>query len=623
MSPQQPERRLTIPRRRHGPIYWIAVAFVWGAIAGVFFAGYLAHDLPDLDNLPPPGRAQTIEVRGEDGGVIHKYGDLYGRWLAFDEIPQSMVLAVLAVEDRRFFRHTGVDARAIVRAFLANLRAGRVAQGGSTITQQLAKNVFLKPDRTLKRKAQELLVALWLEQRFDKQQILSLYLNRVYFGAAAYGLDAAARKYFGHSAARLSLSEAALLAGLLKAPSRYAPTRSLDDAQARTEDVLDAMLAAGFATEDMVVKAKAAPAQLSADALPGDGLYFADWAVEEVRRLTEERAKPLVVYTTLDPELQVKAERSIRDALRASGGALKAEQGALVALSPEGAVRAMVGGRRYAASQYNRAAQARRQPGSAFKLMVYLAGLEAGLAPDQVFDDVPVTVEGWTPKNYSGKHLGPMTLADAFAGSINTIAVQVSEAAGRERVVAMARRLGLQGSIQPHPSLALGTSELSLIDLTSAYATVANGGIAARAYGILEIRTADGALLYRHRPPEPRQVLGTDTVRAISAMLAKVITNGTGRAAGLDRPAAGKTGTSQDFRDAFFVGFTSDLVAGVWFGNDDGTAMAGVTGGGLPARAWGRFMLAAHNARPARPLLADLETDENGNKKSWLERLID
>ncbi len=582
---------------------WSVALGVWALIVLLGVVTWYAYDLPDIGGLTAPAGAPTVALVAADGSEIATFGDLYSRPVALADLPPALGRAVLATEDRRFYRHFGLDLIGVARAALANLRAGRIEQGGSTITQQLAKNIFLTPERTLKRKVQETLLALWLEHELSKDQILTLYLNRVYLGAGSYGVDAAARHYFGKPATKVTLSEAAMLAGLLKAPTRYAPTRDLALARARAAQVLDSMAAAGYLTRAQAAAAKRRPAGLAPSARPQLlARYFTDWVLEQVPRYVGHAARDLVVVTTLEPRLQRLAEQAVEAALAKEGARLDASQAALVALSPQGAVRAMVGGRSYAQSQFNRATQARRQAGSAFKLFVYLAGLESGLTPDDVIVDEPVQIGDWRPRNYAGTYAGPVTLRQALARSINTVAVKVSERAGRERVIAAARRLGVEAKLAPHPSLALGTADLSLLELTTAYAALANGGEGAWPHAVSEIRDGAGRVLYRRRGSGLGRVIGPRELAHLNDMLATVIAEGTGRAARLARPAAGKTGTSQDFRDAWFIGYTADLVAGVWVGNDDARPMKRVTGGGLPARLWRRFMGGAHAGLPARPL---------------------
>ncbi|MBT6116286.1 MAG: PBP1A family penicillin-binding protein [Rhodospirillaceae bacterium] len=579
-----------------------AVALVWLGIALVCVLAYFAYDLPSTEGLAEPVRGPSITLVGHDGTRIASHVALFGEAVQIGDVPAYLPQAVLATEDRRFYDHPGVDPVGVLRALVANLRAGHVVQGGSTITQQLAKNLFLGPERTLRRKIQETILALWLEQRYSKDEILTIYLNRVYFGAGAYGVEAAARRYFGKPASALGLYEAAMLAGLLKAPSRYNPARDGDLARQRTAVVLDNMVAAGFLDPEMAKRAGEQRARTDLGGGGWEGRHFVDWVLEQVPAFVGAPDTNLIVVTTLDARLQRVAEQALAGLLDTAGAESGAGQAALLAMTPGGAIRAMVGGRDYRTSQFNRATQAFRQPGSAFKLFVYLAGLEAGLSPRSRVQDAPVTVEGWSPGNYTDRFLGDIDLTEALAKSVNTAAVRVSEQVGRKRVSNAARRLGLTGDIPAGPSLALGTGEVTLLELTQAYATVANGGAGVWSYAIEEIRDETGEVLYRRSGSGPGTVLAPGTVRDMTRMLTAVVTQGTGRAADIGRPAAGKTGTSQDYRDAWFVGFTAELAAGIWMGNDDGAPMNKVTGGGLPARLWAAFMKAALEGQPVRPL---------------------
>lgn len=580
---------------------FVATVGVWAAVAGFCVIAFYALDLPDVKDAAGATRRPTITMLDASGAVFATRGDLYGLPVRLAELPKTLPNAVLATEDRRFYSHFGLDPIGIARAALANIRARRIVQGGSTLTQQAAKNLFLSPERSFKRKVQEVLLALWLEAKFSKDQILTIYLNRVYLGAGTYGVDAAARRYFGKGAAEVTLYEAALLAGLLKAPSRYNPLASPDAADGRTRQVLKNMVAAGYLTERQAEAAASRPARRFRPPA-ADGRYFADWVLQRLGDYVTLGENDLTVATTFDGALQRAAERHVGAGLAGNGAKARVGQAALVAMSPDGAVRAMVGGRSHAESPFNRATQAERQPGSAFKPFVYLAALEAGLTPDSPVEDAPLDIGGWQPGNFDGKYLGRMSLARALALSANTAAVRVARRAGFKRVAETASRLGLPGDIEPRPSLALGTHEVKLIDLVAAYAPFASGGRAAWPYAITEIRDAQGGVLYRRRGSGPGRVVDGARVAAMNAMLAGVIDHGTGRAAKLDRPAAGKTGTSQNFRDAWFVGYTGDLVCGVWTGNDDGKPMAHVTGGGLPAQIWRRFMEDAHKGMARRAL---------------------
>ncbi len=598
------KRPAPAPRRRLVPaaLRWLAVAAVWSTVAVGLLLAWYATDLPDLDQAIAATRRPAVTVLAADGSELATAGDLYGLPVEVRDLPPALPTAVLAIEDRRFYGHFGIDVIGLARALVVNVRAGAIVQGGSTITQQAAKNLFLSPERTLKRKVQELMLALWLERRFKKDQILAIYLNRAYFGAGTYGVDAAARKYFAVPAARVSTYQAAMLAGLLRAPSRYNPRADPGLADRRARQVLASMVDAGFLSAREAETALAYKGAVLAGRGGGSGRYFVDWVLELVPDFVSAQDKDIVVTTTLDPRLQRLAEHRLREVLAGPGAKAGIGQAALVAMTPGGAVRAMVGGRDYGESQYNRAVQARRQPGSAFKPFVFLAGLEAGMSPETRVIDGPLSVNGWQPRNFSGAYAGEVTLADALAQSINTVAVQVSERAGRRRVVDVARRLGVAAEMSPSPSLALGTEEVSLLGLTTGYAVFARGGLGVLAYAVETIHDADGRLLYRRAGSGPGRMASAEDAAAMTWMLEAAVRSGTGRAARLTRPAAGKTGTSQNFRDAWFVGFTADYVSGVWMGNDDDRPSRGVTGGGLPARLWQAFMADAHEGLQVRPL---------------------
>jgi penicillin-binding protein 1A len=598
--PPRRKRRRPFVRRFAGILLLL---FLWGAILGGGAIAYFAFTLPDTSQLGLGERRPSITIEARDGSTLATFGDLFGEPVTLKEMSRYLPEAVIATEDRRFFSHFGIDPIGLVRAAVADFRAGHVVQGGSTITQQLAKNLFLTPERSLGRKIRETLLALWLEHKFTKDQILEIYLNRVYLGAGTYGVDAAAHRYFGKPAQQLNLFESAVIAGLLKAPTRFSPARDRDKAAARAAQVLDNMVEAGFIkTADAAAAQKqgAASAALG-QARPGSR-YFADWVADQIGDFAGTGDRDLIVRTTLDPKMQAAAETAIADVLSRFGAKDAVSEGAVVALSPDGAVRAMVGGHDYGQSQFNRATQAQRQPGSAFKPFVYLAGLEAGLRPQDRFVDAPVRVGNWQPRNYTGRYLGEMSLADALAQSVNTVAVQVAQRAGIDNVIAAANRLGVASDLANDASLALGTNEVNLLELTSAYAPFANGGNGVLAYGIVEIRDTAGKLVYRRSGSGPGPVVAPELVGLMNDMLAGVIARGTGRSAALPRPAAGKTGTTQEYRDAWFIGYTADLVAGVWLGNDDNTPMDKVTGGSLPAFAWRNFMLAATRDLPIRPL---------------------
>ena len=593
-SPRPPRpRRRRIGRRllRVGAVSTAAALVAMAAVALWF-----ARDLPDPRTIASVIRAPTATLLDIGGGTIARFGAAVGDPVAVDRLPPWLPAAVIATEDRRFYRHPGLDPRGIVRAAFSNLRAGGVREGGSTITQQLAKNLFLTHERHFKRKVQELLLAIWLERHLSKDEILALYLNRVYFGAGAYGVDAAARRYFGKPAAEVSLAEAALLAGLLKAPSRYAPTVNPAGARQRAATVLEDMVEAGFIDRPRAEAVLAQPAALTFRPAPRPGRHFADWVRDQLPDyLGGHSGADLAVETTLDLDLQGAAETVIAERMAGAREAEGVGQVALVAMTGGGAIRAMVGGLDYGASSYNRAIAALRQPGSAFKLFVYLAALEHGLSPASRLDDAPLTVDGWQPRNYADRYRGPVTLREALAHSINTVAVRVTERVGRGTVVAAARRLGITSALSPHPSIALGAVEVTLIELTAAYAAIANGGLGVWPHAVVAA-SSDGRTLYRRRGSGPGRVVEDATARALQGMLRAVVAEGTGGAVRSVAGAAGKTGTSQAHRDAWFVGYAGDLVTGVWVGNDDSSPTRGVVGGGLPARIWRDFMRAAGSA---------------------------
>ena len=600
---------------------WTMVAAVWGVIVLGGVVAWYAYDLPDVDTALQATRQPSVTLLAVDGSTLATTGRIHGVSIHLKDLPPSVPQAVLATEDRRFYGHFGIDIIGLMRAFYVNARAGRIVQGGSTISQQVAKNLFLSPDRTIRRKVQEVLLALWLEHRFTKDQILSVYLNRVYLGSGTYGVDAASRKYFGHSARRLSIYESAMLAGLLKAPSRYNPVSDPKKARERADLVLLNMQNAGYLNAEGVRLAKKGLYQPVARA-GGASRYFADWLLERVSGYAPPANRDLIVTTTLDPVLQRHAEQHIEAALAGAGKKHGVTQAALVAMSPDGAVRAMIGGRNYAKSQFNRATQARRQPGSAFKPLVYLAGLESGLSPQTIVSDEPVSIDGWKPKNFDGKYAGNMTLADALAKSVNTIAVRVATRAGYARVIDVARRLGVTSDLEPIPAIALGVGGTTLTELTGAYAVFANGGDGVWPYGIEEIRDSAGTIIYRRQGSGPGRVVDPAPAAAMNQMLARVITEGTGRKAHIGRPAAGKTGTSQNHRDAWFVGFTAQLVTGIWMGNDDERATRRLTGGGLPAKTWGAYMSAAHKGVASKPLPGTTNPTRPAPQEGFWDRLM-
>jgi penicillin-binding protein 1A len=583
--------------------YWGAVLGLWGAIALAGVTIYAGAHLPAIQALEIPKRPPTIEITGLDGSVLATRGEMAGANVSLKELPPYLPQAFIAIEDRRFYSHYGVDPWGILRAAVTNILHRGVSQGGSTLTQQLAKNLFLTQERTLQRKLQEAELALWLERKHSKAEILELYLNRVYFGSGAYGVEAAAQRYFGKSARNVTLPEAAMLAGLVKSPSRLAPNRNPEGAERRAQTVLAAMADAKFITQAQAQASIGHPSYNVKAAGAGTINYVADWIGEVLDDLVGQVDQNITVETTIDPKLQSVAEAAVIDELAAKSVKFNVSQGALVAMTPDGAVRAMVGGRNYAESQYNRAVTAKRQPGSAFKPFVYLTAIEAGLTPQTIRQDAPLDVKGWKPENYSHEYFGAVTLTQALAMSLNTVAVRLGLEVGPKNVVRTAHRLGISSKLDANASIALGTSEVSLTELVGAYAPFANGGLGVSPHVVTRIRTAGGKVLYE-RPNDPSsQVIEPRNVAMMNTMMQETLLSGTAHKAELPGwMAAGKTGTSQDFRDAWFIGYTSNLVTGVWLGNDDNSPTKKATGGGLPVEIWTRFMRAAHQGVPVAAL---------------------
>ncbi len=581
--------------------YWTVVMGLWAGLGLAGFVMYHASQLPPIDQLTVPKRPPNVAILAADGSLIANRGETGGRAVSFRELPPYLPRAFVAIEDRRFYSHFGIDPVGIARALVRNITARGVSQGGSTLTQQLAKNLFLTQDRTASRKIQEAILALWLEQRYTKDQILELYLNRVYFGAGAYGVEAAAQRYFGKSARSVTLAEAAMLAGLVQAPSRLAPNRNPDAAEKRAQLVLAAMVDMGFVTDNSAKTALVAPAEAVDKSGAGSINYAADHVMDMLDDYVTGIDADVTVLTTIDPKTQGQAETALVEALDAQGGKLNVAQGAVVAMAPDGAIRALVGGRNYGKSQFNRATAAQRQPGSAFKPFVYLTAIEAGLTPDTIRDDGPVNIKGWQPENYSRDYRGPVTLQTALSLSLNTIAVKLAQEVTPKAVVKTAQRLGINAPLQPNASLALGTSELTPVELTAAYAPFANGGAGVIPFVIREVKTTGGKLLFKREGGGIGPVISAAPLSMMNVMMRETLLTGTGRKAEIAGwEAAGKTGTTQDFRDAWFVGYTSRLVTSVWLGNDDNSPMKKVSGGGLPSEIWGKFMKAAHQgAQPS------------------------
>ena len=576
-------------------VYWGAVLGLWAAIAVVGVIVYVGAHLPAIQALEIPKRPPTIQIVGFDGSVLATRGEMAGANVALKDLPPYLPNAFIAIEDRRFYHHYGVDPFGIARAAVTNILHRGVSQGGSTLTQQLAKNLFLTQERTLQRKLQEVELALWLERKHSKAEILELYLNRVYFGSGAYGVEAAAQRYFGKSARNVTIAEAAMLAGLVKSPSRLAPNRNPEGAEKRAQTVLMAMADAKLITDAQAQASIGHPSYNVKAAGAGTVNYVADWIGEVLDDLIGQVDQNIVVETSIDPKLQSVAEASIIDELAAKSVKFNVSQGALVAMTPDGAVRAMIGGRNYAESQYNRAVTAKRQPGSAFKPFVYLTAIEAGLTPETIRQDAPLDVRGWKPENYSHEYFGAVTLTQALAMSLNTVAVRLGLEVGPRNVVRTAHRLGIASKLDANASIALGTSEVSLTELVGAYAPFANGGQGVAPHVVTKIRTTDGKVLYARQPDQLGQVIEPRHVAMMNTMMQETLLSGTARKAEIPGwMAAGKTGTSQDFRDAWFIGYTANLVTGVWLGNDDNSPTKKATGGGLPVEVWTRFMRAAH-----------------------------
>ena len=567
---------------------FLAVLGLGALVTAVFIA---RSQLPSFESLKSSPNGQMIRVHAADGSVLVSLGPSYGEWLPYDRIPAVMRDATIAVEDRRFRSHLGVDPIGIARSVMIRMERGRWVQGGSTVTQQLARNIFLNNQKKFGRKFREWILALALERKFDKDQILELYLNKVYYGGGAYGIDAASRKFFGHGADRLSLAEAAVIAGLVKAPSNYSPTADADAAKGRAGVVLQQMVRNGFVTPAQAASANPGDVKLAPPARQNSVRYFTDWALPQLDLLIDETVKPLEVWTTLDPAMQREADAAIR------ANVPKGAQGALVAIDRDGAVRAMVGGTDYVSSIYNRATQAQRQPGSAFKLFVYLAALEAGRTPEDKEIDEPVTIDGWSPRNDSRRNSGEVTLRTAFAYSLNTIAAKLGQAVGFQTVADMARRFGITTPVNTHPSMVLGTSDVRLIDMTHAFASVGNKGVDVAPFGITRV-TADNETIYTHEVDRSRVLVAPTVAAQMTDLLQTAVNTGTGRAAQIGRPVAGKTGTTTSSKDGWFLGFSSGLTTGIWMGRDDARPIAGLHGGTAPARAFAQFMKAAVANRP-------------------------
>ena len=602
----------------------VIATFLGLLVLGIFVA-IARSEIDSFEDLKASPNGQMIRIRAADGTVIQSLGPSFGRWLTINQLPSEMKDAMVAVEDRRYYMHPGVDPIGITRSFYARAVQGRWTQGGSTITQQLARNIYLNSNKEFGRKIREIILALAMETKFSKDQILELYLNKVYFGGGAYGIDAASRRFFDHGAENISLAEAAIIAGLVKAPSHYAPTADAQAAVERAEVVVAVMQDAGMITATEAASVKPADVKLAAESPQDSVRYFTDWILPQLDGLIDETEKPIDVWTTLDLKMQRAATAAI--ATNVARGA----QGALVSIDRDGAVKAMVGGTDYVSSNYNRAVTAVRQPGSAWKLFVYLTALEAGFRPEDMVEDKPVEIDGWQPKNSGGKYAGSISLRTAFAYSKNTVAAQIGQEVGTSSIASMARRFGITTPINTQPSMVLGTSEARVIDMTQAFAAVAAKGRKVTPYGISKVTTIDGETLFAAKPSSSVQLVDGWVAGAMTDLMQTAVATGTGRAANIGRPVAGKTGTTSSNKDGWFLGFSSGLTTGVWMGRDDARSIGGLEGGRAPAQAWAAYMRIAVANRPVEkfatevtfperlegeePLLGEeelLQLDENG-----------
>lgn len=607
MARRKNHRKHTRHRHHHGGglfgrlFKFFFVLGLWAGLIVIGICAWYAQELPSITRSVTFERKPSITVKAADGSVIARYGEMMGDAVTINDLPQHLVHAVLAIEDRRFYSHFGIDPIGLVRAMFVNAAQGGLVQGGSTITQQLAKNLFLSQERTFKRKIQEALLALWLEYELSKDEILSAYLNRVYMGSGAYGVDAAARIYFSKPPKDLTLRESATLAGLLKAPSRYSPLNNPGLAKQRADTVIASMADAGYISDqdkDSLTKGPPRPAQKPSGG--GTNRYYADWVVDGLDDMIGMPTEDIVIETTFNQKIQHAAEEAVQKAIRDHGEERGFSQGAVLVMRPDGMVVAIVGGRDYALSQFNRATQGQRQPGSSFKPIVYLAALENGWSPDDLVFDGKFDTGRYRPENFGGEYYGDVPVWAALMLSMNTAAVRLAQSIGPDAIVDTARRLGIIAPLEADLSLALGSYGLSMLELTTAYAVMANGGAAVFPYGITKISSEDGKTLYYQRTDffEGRRVVDGYTLQELKGMLQNVVEQGTGQRARLGYPAYGKTGTSQESRDAWFVGFTDELVAAAWVGNDDNTPMKKVTGGSFPADIWRSTMAASRGLYP-------------------------
>ena len=573
--------------------------------AGIVLLAWCCYDLPSTDDVKPLELQPSITILAADGSLIARYGGMKGDVIGVKRLPSYVPAAVLSIEDRRFYDHFGIDPLGLARAMYINVTRHHWVQGGSTITQQLAKNLFLTPDKKLRRKVQEAILALIIEHRYSKDTILSAYLNRVYFGAGAYGIDAAAKTYFGKPATDLTLWEGAILAGLLKAPSKYSPANNAKLAAERAKTVIKAMEESGYITHDMAKQELKNDKIHLATAGSGDlSHYFTDWVIDQVDSYVSNANRPLTVRTTFIPQLQLLAESRQKALFAQVKPKEKISQVGLVTMGMDGAVLAMIGGTDYNGSQFNRATQAMRQPGSSFKPFVYMAALEAGMQPSDMLLDAPITEGSYHPKNYENKYLGNVTMTEALALSLNTATIRLLQNIGIGKLLDVTRRLGFSQKFPPELSVGLGADETTLLEMTNAYAEIGNGGHAIWPYGVISITDDAKHVIYAHEPPQGEDIFSARDVANLDGMMEQVVAQGTGQAAQLSRGhVAGKTGTSQDYRDAWFIGYTNKLVTGVWMGNDNDTPMERVSGGKYPARLWHDYMEEAINVNVPAPAM--------------------
>ncbi len=572
--------------------FWLKFFLIIFLIVSIICGGYIFYcwiTLPDISKAIERTRLPATTILTESGQEIESYGGVYSEIVYAEDLPSYVRDAVISTEDRRFYSHFGFDFVSFGRAMVVNLIHRRYVQGGSTITQQVSKNLFLTPEKNIKRKVQELLMAFWLEKKFTKNQILTLYLNRVYMGAGTYGIEAASQKFFHKSSHDINMMEASILAGLLKAPARYNPISSKKRAVERATVVLQNMVDNRKITEKQKILALKMPIGNNKYNFDG-GKYFADWVYNEVNAYIGERDIDINVYTTLDGKLQKAAETILQQAV-AANHKNNVTNGAIVVIDNSGAVKAMVGGISYRNSQFNRAVQALRQPGSSFKTFVYLAALEDGFEPDDTIEDKPIAIGKWKPENYDKRYYGKVSVKDAFRRSLNLATIDLSNRISKQKIIELAHKMGISTPINNAPSMPLGSFEVKIIDMAVAYSTIANGGFANWPYSINEIYSKDGYKIYERTSDEKNKIISDEAIENITSMLQSVIENGTGKKARLPFFAAGKTGTSQDYRDAWFAGFSRGYTAVVWVGNDNNSPMKNISGGTLPAEIWKKLML--------------------------------